>query len=60
MNYMGREESFKGAKVEDFDSVTVVRKQKPSKRKRHDHIPIEVKSEFDLPDDIGNDYVNFD
>jgi len=60
MNYMGREESFKGAKVEDFDSVTVVRKQKPSKRKRQDHIPIEVKSEFDLPDDIGNDYVNFD
>lgn len=59
MNYMGREESFKGARVEDFDAVKVAIIKKQTKRSRQDHIPIDIKSEFDLPDDIGNDYVNF-
>jgi hypothetical protein len=49
--------------LEEFESNVrkVLIKVRPKVlRGRHEHIPDDVKVELDLPDDIGQDYVNFD
>lgn len=62
MMYMGRDETFKQQKLEEFENAArkILSKKIKVSRGKHEHIPLEIKVEFDLPEDIGNDYVNFD
>lgn len=61
MNYLGREETFKMRKLEEFENAAraIIRKKAKVQRGKHEYIPSEIKTEFDLPDDLGEDTVNF-
>ena len=61
-NYFGRDESFKNQKLSQFDQPpqkAAPRSRRKTLRKKHEYIPREVVEEFDLPEDLGTDYVNF-
>lgn len=62
MNYFGRDETFKNQKLSQFDeppTKPAPRSRRKVTRKKHEYIPREIIEEFDLPEDLGNDYVNF-
>lgn len=37
----------------------MLRKKVRRQRGKHEYIPNDIRNEFDLPDEIGDDYVNF-
>lgn len=66
MQYLGRDDTFKQQKIEQFENAArkIIYKNNRDKKfqpmPKHEHIPLEVKKEFDLPEDIGEDQVSWE
>jgi hypothetical protein len=56
---MSRAESFLNSKLEHFDHPPP-HIQKKKDRPKFEYIPKEIKLEFDLPEDLQGDTINFD
>lgn len=61
MKYIGRDETFQAQKLEMFEMEAreILRQTRRIQRPKQEYVPLELRSELDLPADMEENKINF-